>query len=266
MIETSSKQNTRKTHMILDTSYFIKLKPLNLLEGWKYYTTDYIVKEIRDEKAREFYNLNKDFIQIKTPTKESFIKVSQFAKQSNDLANLSLPDLSIISLAYEIINQEGLGESIRKEPMNYEVVMKETKQKKEEKEEVVWEDEGEWITSENIDKKINEKLKVTQEDPLEKEVNVYICSADFTVQNLSLKMGIPVMGIDGYRIKKIKNYIYKCYTCNTFIFDTTRKFCDFCGYPTLMKIGYNVSQTGKIKINDKKPDSRLRGTQVLIKF
>lgn len=36
---------------ILDTSYFIKLKTLNLTDGWKYYTTEYIIKEIRDEKV-----------------------------------------------------------------------------------------------------------------------------------------------------------------------------------------------------------------------
>jgi rRNA maturation endonuclease Nob1 len=37
--------------IILDTSYFIKLKPLNLLDGIAYMTTDFIVKEIRDEKV-----------------------------------------------------------------------------------------------------------------------------------------------------------------------------------------------------------------------
>ncbi len=37
--------------IILDTSYFIKLKPLNLIENTSYITTDYIIKEIRDEKV-----------------------------------------------------------------------------------------------------------------------------------------------------------------------------------------------------------------------
>jgi hypothetical protein len=36
-------------HIILDTSYFIKLKPLDLVN--KYYTTEFIIKEIRDEKV-----------------------------------------------------------------------------------------------------------------------------------------------------------------------------------------------------------------------
>jgi hypothetical protein len=38
-------------HVILDTSYFIKLKPLELVNGNKYYTTEFIIKEIRDEKV-----------------------------------------------------------------------------------------------------------------------------------------------------------------------------------------------------------------------
>jgi len=36
---------------VLDTSYFIKLTPLNMSNGWKYYTTEFIIKEIRDEKV-----------------------------------------------------------------------------------------------------------------------------------------------------------------------------------------------------------------------
>ena len=37
---------------ILDTSYFIKLKPLEL--DTIYYTTEYIVRELKDEKVINF--------------------------------------------------------------------------------------------------------------------------------------------------------------------------------------------------------------------
>jgi rRNA maturation endonuclease Nob1 len=47
--------NIPKT-IVLDTSYFIKLKPLNLIDGTIYITTDYIIKEIRDEKVN-LYNI-----------------------------------------------------------------------------------------------------------------------------------------------------------------------------------------------------------------
>ena len=55
---------------VLDTAFFINQKPLNLAEGSKYFTTEYIVKEIKDERAREYYNLNKDFIRIRNPSRE----------------------------------------------------------------------------------------------------------------------------------------------------------------------------------------------------
>ncbi len=47
------KKNTDKKQKIniLDTTYFIKLQPLDMVNNWKYYTTEFIIKEIRDEKV-----------------------------------------------------------------------------------------------------------------------------------------------------------------------------------------------------------------------
>jgi len=56
---------------VLDTAFFINQKPLNLAEGFKYFTTDFIVKEIKDEKAREYFNLNKEFIGIQNPCRDA---------------------------------------------------------------------------------------------------------------------------------------------------------------------------------------------------
>ena len=67
-----NSMETIKT-IIIDTSYFIKLKPLNIEGGYKYYTTEFIVKEIRDVHSRNFYKLNKDFITIRNPSKENLL-------------------------------------------------------------------------------------------------------------------------------------------------------------------------------------------------
>ena len=64
-------------------------------------------------------------------------------------------------------------------------------------------------------------------------------------------MRIPVIGFDDFQIKKIKNF--KCTICENFIFDKSKKFCNLCGYPDLMKIGYNIYSDENIRINDKKP-------------
>jgi RNA-binding protein NOB1 len=120
------------------------------------------------------------------------------------------------------------------------------------------------ITPENIDSKLG-KFKI-EEEKLKKEIEnpikVHISTADFTVQNVALKMGIPVQGIDGMKIRKIKNYILKCYSCNYFIFDTSKLFCQDCGYNTLMKIACSINSEGVLKIYDKDAQARSRGTQV----
>ena len=294
--------------MILDTSFFIKLTSLNL-EKNKYFTTQYIVNEIRDVKARDFYQLNKNFIQIKNPTKESIKQVSKFAKESNDLTYLSIADLSVMALAYETIKNLGKLDKLNKKPLNYKIVpqeklMEEIQKKKNETKKInenkienkimnIDEDDDEegWITpenlytkldemngiheikSKNIKKKEDEKIENintnkemnidennnNEENKINDDINVYVNTADFTLQNVCMKMGIPILGVDGLRIRNIKNYILKCTVCYKFIFEIDKKFCPYCGYPYLMKIGYNIFANGEIRINDRKPEPRKRG-------
>ena len=303
--DNAQKENT-KSYMILDTSFFIKLTSLNLDKN-NYYTTQYIVNEIRDPKARDFYQLNKNFIEIKNPTKDSIKKVSKFAKESNDLTYLSIADLSVMALAYETIKNIGLIEKLNKKPLNYTVIDQEkfqeqiNKRKEKEKDEKKInednkiininedDDEDDWITPENLYTKLDEmngvheiknkkkkeddkinvinndnniEMNIDNNDEYKKnkdEINVYVNTADFTLQNACMKMGIPILGVDGLRIRNIKNYILKCTVCYKFIFEIDKKFCTYCGYPYLMKIGYNIYANGEIKINDRKPEPRKRG-------
>jgi len=132
--------------------------------------------------------------------------------------------------------------------------------KKEENTELNNENQDEWITLDNIGDKLNSKLILDIEDNI-KELNISLCTSDFAVQNLALKIGLQVLSIDGVRINQIRNYILKCYSCNTFNFDTSKLFCEFCGYNTLMKIGYSVDHKGNVTIRDKEAEPRLRGTQ-----
>ena len=298
--------NKEIIYMILDTSFFIKLTPLDLNKH-KYLTTQYIINEIKDKKARDFYELNKNFIEIKNPTKDSVRKVSTFAEESNDLTYLSIADLSVMALAYETIKKLNKLDKLNKKPLSFNIVSqdklikeankkqnekkkenenKEKENKNEEENEKKnynnfnddGDDEDDWITPENLYTKLDEikgihesknKTDTTNDkenlkDNEEKEhkiedINVYVNTGDFTLQNVCMKMGIPIIGVDGLRIKNIKNYILKCTVCNRFIFEVDRMFCDYCGYPYLMKIGYNIFANGEIRINDKKPEPRKRG-------
>ena len=298
--------NKEIIYMILDTSFFIKLTPLDLNKH-KYLTTQYIINEIKDKKARDFYELNKNFIEIKNPTKDSVRKVSTFAEESNDLTYLSIADLSVMALAYETIKKINKLDKLNKKPLSFNIVsqdklIKEANKKQNEKKQENennkkenkneeenekknynnfnddGDDEDDWITPENLYTKLDEikgihesknKTDTTNDeenlkDNEEKEhkiedINVYVNTGDFTLQNVCMKMGIPIIGVDGLRIKNIKNYILKCTVCNRFIFEVDRIFCDYCGYPYLMKIGYNIFANGEIRINDKKPEPRKRG-------
>lgn len=128
-----------------------------------------------------------------------------------------------------------------------------------------WGDD-EWITADNINQKLHKLGKVSKTEKIEEKspIRITIFSSDFTVQNLSLKIGIPIMSLDNMLINKIKHYILKCYSCSNFIFDTSKLFCDYCGYNTLMKLGCSINKQGRMRVYDKKAEARLRGTQVYL--
>jgi RNA-binding protein NOB1 len=146
-----------------------------------------------------------------------------------------------------------------------EVKSKKSKNKQNENNKILenWGDDD-WITSENINEKLHKMGKVSKTVKAEEKspIRVTIFSSDFTLQNLSLKIGIPIMSLDNMLINKIKHYILKCYSCSNFIFDTSKLFCEFCGYNTLMKIGCSINKHGRMRVYDKKAEARLRGTQV----
>lgn len=330
--------NCNKSIFVLDTAFFIKLKQFNFENI--YYTTNFVINEIKDENARDNYNINKDFIIIKDPSKESLKLITKFAKKSNDLYNLSITDISVIALSYEILNDlnksndstdEKLNNNLilRKEPLEW-IIKKRTKKEnnsnskpenlteedgfvcvnnknknnklKKNVEDILndedetnnefdklWNDfnefvftgdgkhtllkENEWINNSNIDDKLSKFIKY--EDILDKSKstdnnntnsksktpNIYTITDDFTMQNVMLKIGINVLSVNGLIVKRVKNFLFKCITCNEFNFDTSIMFCQNCGYPTLMKVGYSVDNNGVGTIYDKDPEVRVRGTQ-----
>lgn len=279
-----------KINYILDTAFFIQLKNFDI-ENSNYYTTKFIIDEIRDEKAREHYELNKSFVNIITPSDESVKLITSFSKKSNDLFNLSIPDLSVLAIAYELSSKEHLKTNfIRKDPQDYIVLKRKKKEIKKEEDEVdedgfvtvkskkptveendnfesLWGDnDDDWINESNLDKKLSKFTSYEEKvnnnlNESENIMTTYIITNDFTVQNVCLKMGLGVLSVSGLQIKAVKFYLFKCYSCNTFNFDTTIHFCKNCGYTTLMKIGYKVNEKGEVLVFDKDADLRKRGTQ-----
>jgi hypothetical protein len=53
-----------------------------------------------------------------------YFLVTNFAKQSNDLKALSIPDLSVLALAYELIKEQNKFDRLRKEPLDHTIIDK----------------------------------------------------------------------------------------------------------------------------------------------
>lgn len=278
---------------VLDAAFFIKLKPIE--PKHKYYTTKFVENEIRDEQARQHYEINKAFITVINPSTDSMKFITRFTKKSNDLFNLSIPDLSVLALAYEFnIKDNKEINFMRNEPLEWKTIKRERKKK--EKKETEYDSDGfevvksnkkvkeededseddddkafasiwgentdqDWVSSKNVEEKIA-KFKTYEDTTSKKELKgCFLITDDYTVQNVCLKMGINVISVNGMMVRGLKNFLFKCYTCNQFNFDTTILFCQNCGYNTLMKIGYKINDKGEGIIFDKDADRRVRGTQ-----
>ena len=116
------------------------------------------------------------------------------------------------------------------------------------KKEMKKKDEGftEWVTPSNCHQLI--KKKSFEDKPI-KPLRVVCMTADYTMQNVMMQMGIRVMSTDGKMIRKIMKWMLKCVICQEQIFDMSKKFCPKCGYHDLRRISYYTLANGQIKEN-----------------
>ena len=76
------------------------------------------------------------------------------------------------------------------------------------------ESEEEWITADNLHEKISSN--VVPVDMHECEAGrafVACCTNDFAMQNVLIQMGLPLMSLDGMRIRRVKKWMLKCHGC-----------------------------------------------------
>ena len=80
-------------------------------------------------------------------------------------------------------------------------------------------DEGEWITPENVSLHKARALGLTPSDrdstaAKDKEIIPVGCmTADFAMQNVLLQMGLSLVGMEGKKIKKVKTWVLRCHAC-----------------------------------------------------
>ncbi|KAH3667250.1 hypothetical protein OGAPHI_002899 [Ogataea philodendri] len=114
------------------------------------------------------------------------------------------------------------------------------------------EDEGEWITPENLIEEMmkDENEKVESSADIQK-VKVALSTGDFAVQNVALQIGLNLMNaMSGMQIKRVRNYMLRCHACFTMIpipkDGTPKHFCSACGGATLLRCAVSVVANGNI--------------------
>ncbi|KAF9108075.1 Nin1 binding protein [Mortierella sp. AM989] len=127
-------------------------------------------------------------------------------------------------------------------------------------------DDGEWITPENVKKfKRHGTLKPKKKVRQALLMQVACTTGDFAMQNVLLQMGLNLLSIDGLRISKVKNWVLRCHACTKVTSDMDKKFCPSCGNATLMRTSTSTDQNGNVKYYLKKNMVyNLRGTKYSI--
>lgn len=114
-------------------------------------------------------------------------------------------------------------------------------------------DDGDWITPENLQEEIlkdnNESVQDTQED---ETIPVAFSSGDFACQNVAMQLGLRLMNYtSGKQIRRVRNYMYRCHACFTMVpmpkSGQPKHFCPKCGGNTLIRCAVSIDNvTGKV--------------------
>lgn len=299
--------------LIVDSSVLIRRAPLKDLAE-KVYAVEAVVSEIKDIKTRESLQVLPYEFNFKEPTSDSIRFVSQFAKKTGDFHNLSVVDLHLIALTYQICKENMNAEEfaqLKAEPPtenqplinannikldksvnvagfyipprkqkpqtnkdstaesnlveNFENIKLNTekndvnnndnvgiifKSNTDNTENLVEEDEDEddgegWITPGNFD--IVKQMSSVQGDEEcidDMQITVGCMTSDFSMQNVLVLIGIPVLSVDGLLIKKPRSYVKKCITCSKITTNMSKEFCQHCGYKSLERVVVSIDENG----------------------
>ena len=84
--------------------------------------------------------------------------------------------------------------------------------------------EGEWITPSNVAIHKSRALDLLPGDGLTGKLTKKVqpissgcMTADFAMQNVLLQMGLNLVGLEGKRIQKIKNWVLRCHACFKYV-------------------------------------------------
>ena len=90
--------------LVVDSGAIIKHSGFSTLHNAseRYFTTQGVYDEIRDGKSREHLDNLPFDLKIREPTSEGLTKVIEFSKKTGDYASLSIVDLQVLALLYDL--------------------------------------------------------------------------------------------------------------------------------------------------------------------
>lgn len=120
-------------------------------------------------------------------------------------------------------------------------------------------DDGDWITPENLQEEIlKDNNESVQDLQSEETIPVALSTGDFACQNVTMQIGLKLMNYtSGKQIRRVRNYMYRCHAC----FHMTpmsklgqpKHFCPKCGGNTLLRCAVSIDNvTGKVTPHLKK--------------
>jgi len=193
------------------------------------------------------------FINIKSEIDEKFTNATRWYKHMESLKSdfevkLEERKLEAAAASGEYWNDENALEKDSDED-NLENI-EENEDESEEEEEEEDEDDG-WITPANIKAAKKQGGAVGNscyDDPEDTELAAACATGDFSMQNVLLKLGIPVISRDGMRVSQVRSWALRCATCGTTSHDMSIIFCKSCGHRNLKRVPFTVdAETGEKK-------------------
>eukprot|EP00923_Selenidium_pygospionis_P018183 GHVN01031851.1.p1 GENE.GHVN01031851.1~~GHVN01031851.1.p1 ORF type:complete len:482 (+),score=99.10 GHVN01031851.1:1926-3371(+) len=113
------------------------------------------------------------------------------------------------------------------------------------------EDAGEWITKETFNR-VGLGVETTQALP------VSGISTDFSIQNVMIQMGLNIITVDGYRVRRVRLWGLYCRACFTLERDTTALFCRKCASARIDRVPITVDADGEVTIHDNRKRINLK--------
>lgn len=180
-----------------------------------------------------------------------YLPKKNLKKEENEEAKSDVQSNAVENLSEDLGNKLGLAEQDENNNSLNEADLNDSQLDGES------DDEG-WITPGNLEqiKKLSQVESDQKTIEESSQVKVGCMTSDFSMQNVLIQIGIPVLSVDGLLIKKPRSYVLRCITCAKITTNMSKQFCPNCGYKSLERVVVTVDENGnKVYRGRRKPVS-----------